>query len=62
MKTKVHYLVEWRAVWPEVSWEPYGKFTDRVKAMKEVNDLIKDGEEVRLSKITTDVMIFKPKA
>lgn len=62
MKTKVHYLVEWRAVYPEVSWEFAGKFTDHAKAMKKVNDLTKDGEEVRLIKITTDVMIFKPKA
>lgn len=61
MKTKVEYLVEWRAVWPTPSWEPYGRFTNPSKVKEHVKKILAEGEKVRVSKIVTECTVHTPK-
>lgn len=60
-KPKVEYFLEWRAGWPEVSWEPYGNFTSAAKVREHVKMILDGGDKVRVSKIVTKRKIYTPK-
>lgn len=60
-KAKIEYLVEWRAVWPEFSWEPDGRFTDAAKMKKRVKAIVEGGDKVRITKIVSESTVITPK-
>lgn len=60
-KPKIEYFIEWRAVWPEPSWEPYGRFIKTSKVKEHVEKILAEGEKVRVSKITTERTVHTPK-
>ena len=60
-KTKIEYLVEWRAVWPEPSWELYGHFTNTAKMKKRVKTIVEGGDKVRITKIVSESTVITPK-
>ena len=60
-KTKIEYRLEWRAVWPEPSWEPAGRFVNPVYMRAAVKKMMKDGNKVRVTKIVSERTIHTPK-